>query len=63
MYGFILVGGEIGHDDTGAALVARATSTLNAWCVIDVRRRIHYDTREVLSSRTARDIGNGTVRR
>jgi hypothetical protein len=63
MYGFILVGGEIGHDDTGAALVARATSTLNAWYVIDVRRRIHYDTREVLSSRTTREIGNGTVRR
>jgi hypothetical protein len=63
MYGFILVGGEIGHDGTGAALVPRATSTLNAWYVIDVRRRIHYDAREVLSSRTTREIGNGAVRR
>ena len=63
MYGFILVDGEMGHNETAAALVARATSTLNAWCVIDVRRRIHYDTREVLSSRTTREIGNGTVRR
>jgi hypothetical protein len=63
MYGFVLVGGEVGHDDTGAALMARATSTLHAWYVIGVRRRIHYDTREVLSSRTTREIGNGTVRR
>ena len=63
MYGFLVVGTEIGHDDTGTALVARATSTLNAWWVIDVRRRIHNDTREVLSSRTTRKIGNGTVRR
>jgi hypothetical protein len=63
MYGFILVVGQIGHDDTGAAPVARATSTLNAWLVIDARRRILYDTREVLSSSTTREIDNGTLRR
>jgi hypothetical protein len=62
MYRFILIVGEIGHDDTDAAPMVRATSTLNAWYVIDVRGRTHYDTREVLSSRTAREIGNGTVR-
>jgi hypothetical protein len=49
MYRFILVGADIGHDDTGAAPVARATSTANAGHVIDVRRRIHDDAREVLS--------------
>jgi hypothetical protein len=49
MYVFILVGGESGYDDTGATLVARATSTPNADHLIGVRRRIRYDTREVFS--------------
>jgi hypothetical protein len=60
---FVLVGGKTEHDDTGAALMARATSTPNASSVIDVRRRTHDDTCEVLSSRTTREIENGTVRR
>jgi hypothetical protein len=63
MYGSIFVGGAIGNDDAGAALMARATSTLNAWHLIGVRRCIYYDARVVLSSRTAREIDDGTVRR
>ncbi len=63
MYGLILLAGEIGHDDSRAALVPGATSTLNTWYALNGRRHIRYNTREVLSSRTTREINNRTVRR
>ena len=63
MYVFVVVGEEGGYDDAGATLVARATSTPNAYELIGVRRRIHDDTREVFSACAAREIGNGSVRR
>jgi hypothetical protein len=47
---FIVVGEESGDDDTGATLMARATSTPNAYDRIGARRRIHDDAREVFSA-------------
>ena len=63
MYVFIVVGEESRYNDTGATLVARATSTPNAYDLIGVRRRIHDDTREVFSACATREIENFAVRR
>ncbi len=60
---FIVVGEESGDDDTGATLMARATSTPNAYDRIGARRCIHDDTREVFSACATREIDNFTVGR
>ena len=59
---FVLVGRNIGYDSTGAALMARTTSTPDPRSVVHVRGRMHDDIREVLRLRTAREIHDGAIR-